>query len=246
MRPVGVPAELFDEDYLYFYAEVLDSKRSDADAGLVARLLSLQPGMRVLDVPCGEGRIGGRLAQLGCEVVGIDASERFLSLARERYPAVSFEPGDMRELSYDGEFDAVVNWFTSFGYFDRAGNDELLAHFARALRPGGRLVLELANPARLIRILELTGGSTASLTERDGDLMVDRISYDAAAHRSHTDRFIIRRGQIRRLEFSLEQVPAAALEQRLRDAGFSQVELLGQRGTPFEPEGPRLIAVAER
>lgn len=246
MRLVGVPAEIFDEDYLYFYAEVLGAKRSDADAGLVARLLSLQPGMRVLDVPCGEGRIGGRLAQLGCEVVGIDASERFLGLARERYPAVRFEPKDMRELSYDGEFDAVVNWFTSFGYFDRADNDEVLACFARALRPGGRLVLELANPARLIRILELTGGSTASLTERDGDLMVDRVSYDPAAHRSHTDRFIVRRGQVRRLEFSLEQVPAPDLEQRLRNAGFNQVQMFGRNGAPFEQEGPRLIAVAER
>ena len=246
MSAVGVPAELFDEDYLYFYAEVLGEERSDAEASLVVRLLSLQPGMRVLDVPCGEGRIGGRLAELGCEVVGIDACEPFLSLARERFPAVSFEQRDMRDLSHDGEFDAVVNWFTSFGYFDRAGNDQLLASFARALRPGGKLVLELANPARLMQILELTGGSTASLAERDGDLMVDRISYDPAARRSHTDRFIVRHGQVRRLEFSLELVPARELAQRLRDAGFSRVQLFGRNGTPFEPEGPRLLAVAER
>lgn len=61
-----VPPELFDDDYLYFYVDVLGDERSDAAAEVVARLLSLAPGMRVLDVPCGEGRIAGRLAQRGC------------------------------------------------------------------------------------------------------------------------------------------------------------------------------------
>jgi AcrR family transcriptional regulator len=88
-----VRREIFDEDYLYFYADVLGSERSDADAELIARLLSLQPGTRVLDAPCGEGRIAGRLARLGCDVVGIDSSERFPALARERSPGPSYELG---------------------------------------------------------------------------------------------------------------------------------------------------------
>jgi cyclopropane fatty-acyl-phospholipid synthase-like methyltransferase len=71
---MSVPPEIFDDDYLYFYAEVLSPERSDADADLVARLLSLRPGIRVLDVPCGEGRIAGRLARQGCDVIGIDTN----------------------------------------------------------------------------------------------------------------------------------------------------------------------------
>ncbi len=246
MGVVSVPPELFDEDYLFFYADVLGDERSDADAQLVARLLSLRPGTRVLDVPCGEGRIAGRLAGLGCEVLGVDSSEPFLALARARYPRVAFKHGDIREISYEREFDAVVNWFTSFGYFDRATNDAVLAGLARALRPGGRLLLELHNPTRLARVSELTGQSIAALAERDGDLMVDRIRYDAAERRSHTERFIVRHGRVRRLEFSLEQVPAPQLEQRLRGAGFREVQLFGRDGAPFDPDGPRLIAVAER
>jgi cyclopropane fatty-acyl-phospholipid synthase-like methyltransferase len=69
---VSVPPEIFDQDYLYFYAEVLSDARSDADADLVARLLELEPGIRVLDVPCGTGRTGGRLAKRGCSVPGVD------------------------------------------------------------------------------------------------------------------------------------------------------------------------------
>jgi len=241
-----VPPELFDDDYLYFYADVLDDERSDADAEVVARLLSLRPGMRVLDVPCGEGRIAGRLAQRGCEVVGLDSSRPFLALARDRYPEVTFEHGDMRALPYDGEFDAVVNWFTSFGYFDAATNDAVLAGFARALRPGGRLAIELLNPARLVALLALTGGTTAMVVERDGDLMVDRATYDPVDRRSHTERFVVRDGRVRKIEFSLEQVPAPQLVRRLQDAGFGDVQLFGRDGATFEPEGPRLIAVGRR
>ena len=157
MQLMPVPPELFDDDYLYFYADQI-SAGSDTDAELVWRLLELEPGLRVLDVPCGEGRISGRLAGMGCEVVGVDYTEAWVELARKQYPGATFEVADMRSLAYDQEFDAVVNWFTSFGYFDPQTNDDVLARFARALRPGGRLLIELHNPWRLQRLLAQTGG----------------------------------------------------------------------------------------
>jgi SAM-dependent methyltransferase len=243
---MGVPRELFDDDYLYFYEPLLSDERSDAEAEVITRLLELRAGMRVLDVPCGDGRIAGRLARGGCEVVGIDYTPRFIELARERHPRATFLLGDMRELDYDAEFDAVVNWFTSFGYFDSDTNDAVLVAFARALRPGGRLIVELHNPAHLARILALTGGRSASIAERDGDLMADRFSIDAETGRSRTERFVVRDGHVRRLEFTLEQVPAEQLTERLRSAGFDDVQLFGARGSAFEPDGPRLIAIARR
>jgi SAM-dependent methyltransferase len=150
----------------------------------------------------------------------------------------------MRSLLLTSAFDAVINWFTSFGYFDRETNDNVLAGFARALRPGGRLLLEMHNPARLERLLELTGGSTAYVVDRNGDLMVDRVTLEPSASRSRTERYIVRGGRVRKLEFWLEQVPAPELVERLRGAGFAEVQLLGQDGAPFEPQGRRLIALA--
>jgi SAM-dependent methyltransferase len=132
---MGVPREVFDEDYLYFYWEVLSDQRADSDAEVITRLLGLRPGMRVLDMPCGEGRIAGRLSALGCEVVGIDNNERLLQLARARYPSAEFHEGDMRNLDCASEFEAVINWFTSFGYFNPATNDRLLTSLARAYAP---------------------------------------------------------------------------------------------------------------
>jgi SAM-dependent methyltransferase len=169
-----------------------------------------------------------------------------LAIARERYPEVVFEHGDMRRLRYQAQFDAVVNWFTSFGYFDPATNDNVLAAFARALKPGGKLLPELHNPGHLARLLELAGGSIASLAEREGDLMVDRTTYGTADGYSHTERSIVRDGELRKCEFSLEQIPADQLVCRLEKAGFVGVRLFGRGGGPFEEHGPRLIALAER
>jgi SAM-dependent methyltransferase/GNAT superfamily N-acetyltransferase len=241
-----VPPELFDDDYLYFYPGLFEAERCDAEAELIARLLSLDQGKRVLDVPCGEGRIAGRLARMGCEVVGVDYTEAWIELARRQYPQATFELGDIRALRYEDEFDAIVNWFTSFGYFDPQTNDGVLASLARALRPGGRLLLEVHNPWRLQRLIAAGGGSSAYVVDRDGDMMADRVTYDGETSTSHTERFIMRDGRLRRLEFTLEQVPAPALANRLRRAGFASVELFGEGGSAFQPDSRRLIALAHK
>lgn len=243
---MSVPHELFDEDYLYFYAATLTGEHCDREAASIIRLLELAPGTRVLDVPCGEGRIAGRLARHGCDVVGIDLNEHFLGLARERHPQAVFEHGDMRALADRGEFDAVVNWFTSFGYFDAATNDAILAGFARALRPDGMLLLDLQNPDRIARLAAPAHGTFAAVTERDGDLMVDRVRYDPDEGYSHTERFIVRAGNVRKIEFSLEQIRAPLLTRRLRRAGFGEVRLVGRDGEPFGPDSARMIALARR
>jgi diamine N-acetyltransferase len=152
----------------------------------------------------------------------------------------------MRALRFDGEFDAVLNWFTSFGYFEPPENDQALAGFARALRPGGWLLLEMHNPWRLVRSLQIAGGSTGYVLDRDGAIMADRITYDEATRRSRTERFMVRDGRLRRLEFTLEQVPAPRLIRRLHRAGFGEVRLFGHDGERFEADGRRLIALAQK
>jgi len=64
---------LFDDDYLYFFGEVLD-ERGDTETDLIWNLLGLEPGMEVLDLACGHGRISNRLAALGCRVTGCSPS----------------------------------------------------------------------------------------------------------------------------------------------------------------------------
>lgn len=99
----------------------------------------------MLDVPCGQGRHAHLLAEAGFDVDGLDYSEHLLKLARERGTGrtLRYVQGDMRRLSsrWTGRFDAVLNLFTSFGFFmDPADDRRVVAEIARVLRPGGLFV----------------------------------------------------------------------------------------------------------
>jgi cyclopropane fatty-acyl-phospholipid synthase-like methyltransferase len=70
----GVGPEIFGEDYLHFYAPLLTDERTDREVELILRLLALPVGARLLDCPCGHGRIANRLAARGLEVTGASRS----------------------------------------------------------------------------------------------------------------------------------------------------------------------------
>ncbi|MBL0172478.1 MAG: methyltransferase domain-containing protein [Gemmatimonadaceae bacterium] len=108
-------------------------------------LLELPSGARVLDCPCGQGRHAHLLAEAGFQVDGLDYSKTLLKAARARGTsrALRYTQGDMRTLpsKWTNRFDAVVNLFTSFGFFDSPGDDlRVLREFARVLKPGGVLI----------------------------------------------------------------------------------------------------------
>ena len=150
---------VFDDDYLYFYDQVLTEERSDREAELIWRLGGLKEGTRVLDLACGHGRLANRLAARGAAVTGLDVTERFLEVARadarDRGVSVDYVHGDVRALPWTEEFDVVVNWFTAFGYFDDDENRRVLEGVHRSLRPGGRFLLELNHGPTLIAGFQL-------------------------------------------------------------------------------------------
>jgi SAM-dependent methyltransferase len=237
--------EAFDEDYLYFYEEVLDPERTEAGVDLIWRLLELEPGMEVLDLASGHGRIANRLAERGCRVTGLDITPFFLDLARrdaaERGVEVEHVEGDMRSLPWSDRFDRIVCWFTSFGYFDDPGNRRVLAEACRALKPGGRLLIENNN-----RDFVLSHFDPERIAERDGDFMLDRSEFDEASGRIETERIVIRDGRVRRFRFFVRTFTFTELRDWLLQAGFGSVEAFGLEGEPFSLESRRMITVARR
>lgn len=244
-EPTLNPGEVFNEDYLYFYEPQL-SEASDAQVEVIWRVLELEPGMEVLDLASGHGRIANRLAERGTRVTGLDATSLFLEQARldaaARRVDVEYVEGDMRELPWEeGRFDRVISWFTSFGYFDDEGNRRVLREAYRVLRPGGALLIESNNLA------ELLGRWLPSVVvERDGDLSIDRSLFDPTTGRATTNRVLMRGGRTRRFSFSVRMFVAVELRDWLLDAGFVDVNFYDGEGRQLTAQGRRMITIARR
>ena len=127
----------------------------EEEAESLRRLLRVRKGQRLLDAPCGAGRVAHPLARRGVKVVGIDRRRAFVNRARRRFRRDGVDADlrcmDMRAIDFESEFDAVCNWFNSFGYFSDGENADLARRFARALRPGGRLLIDQLNRERILR-----------------------------------------------------------------------------------------------
>ena len=125
------------------------------EAAFIKEALRLRKGQAVLDAPCGAGRIAVHLAQAGCLMTGIDLRPSFIDRAcqrfrRERVPG-NFSVRDLRDLQFVGAFHGIYNWFSSFGYFSEGENLQVLEGYFRALRSGGRLLIDQLNRERILR-----------------------------------------------------------------------------------------------
>jgi len=133
------------------------TKGTHQEVDFLVDLLELVPGMKILDVGCGPGRHSIELARRGYEVHGIDISQSFIDVAiSHAVEGATFERLDARVMSFEHQFDVVVCLCQgAFGLMTSNGDDMVVVRkMARALRPGGHLVLSAFNAYFAVKYFE--------------------------------------------------------------------------------------------
>jgi SAM-dependent methyltransferase len=112
-------------------------------------MLLPKEGERILDVGCGTGQLTADIAKSGAEVVGLDLSAEMIATASSNFPQLRFEVADIAATNFESEFDAVFSNAALHWVRDQEG---AIIAMARALRPGGRLVLEMGGRGNIQQI----------------------------------------------------------------------------------------------
>jgi cyclopropane fatty-acyl-phospholipid synthase-like methyltransferase len=212
------------------------------EAALIQKILKLRKGQSVLDAPCGRGRIAVHLAKAGINVTGIDITPYNLNFAKKRFINEKlkgeFRLMDLRDMEFDEEFDAAFNWFGSFGYFSDEENLDVARRYARALKPGGRLILEQVNRERILRKF--------MRVKRDGDMTVTN-RWDKKTQRTEAEWTVTEGTQKIRWTSSIRMYTVSEFRELYRRLGMNMIAVYGSwDGKPYTRSGARMVTVGQK
>jgi SAM-dependent methyltransferase len=215
-----------------------------AEVDALVKLLGLEPPARILDMPCGYGRHSTELHRKGFLVTGVDRHRPFLADARAAAPAAEWIEADMREFKRPQAFDAVLNLYTSFGYFEDPEDDRRVARNAfESLRPGGALVIDTMSKEVLAGKYQERGWQELE----DGSKLLTRCIIEDGWRAVRNEWTLLKGDERRETWFWNRLYSGTELERLLLDTGFADVRLHGWfDGRPYGPGAPRLVAVARR
>lgn len=149
----------FNSPYYYILYEDRNEREAQICLENMFRAVPLIEGSTILDVPCGRGRHASFLAKNGYKVTGLDLSPESIAYAKENYkdlPNLEFFVHDMRVPFRESYYDYVLNFFTSFGYFEtEQANIDCLKGLANNLNENGKLIIDFFNTEKIVQTLPL-------------------------------------------------------------------------------------------
>lgn len=237
----------FRDPWRNVFLQEKTQRDTSEEVDFIQKVLELRSQAKILDVPCGEGRHSIELARRKFRVTGVDINKHFLRIARgktkhERLKIV-WQNRDMRDLPWDGEFDAAFSFWGSFGYFDDRGNGDFLNAVSRVLKPGARFLVDTHVSETLLpkmfpgRIWKQVGET----------LLLEEKSYDCASSRVNTEWTFIHYGKKTRRFSSIRLYTYKELCDLLESVGFESFRAYGfLNGDPFCVGSPRLYLVARK
>jgi SAM-dependent methyltransferase len=238
--------KFFDEHYLKVYKEL--EKETSREVEAIIRMMDLKPKAKILDLCCGYGRHSIELVQRGFKVTGYDLSDFFIEKAKKDAVdlglEIEFVKGDMRKLPFDKEFDAVVNIFTSFGFFDKEADDfKVTKGVSRALKKGGLFLLDLKNREYLIRNFQ-----RRRWRQQEDFIMLEDNFFDLFTSRWELTRTLIfENGRKKENSFSLRMYSFTEILSLLKKSGFILESVYGDFDfREYSLDSPRMILISRK
>lgn len=232
----------YNEDYVLLSDVMTPLDRMRKEVEYITQILGLTPGMKVLDLGCGYGRIAQELATAGMHVTGVDLVPAMIDKAKERAAAaglaIDYRLGDFSRLPSLGRFDAVIMWFFSFGYGDETAHLKSLRNACAALRKGGLLLFDQYNTH------VLAAENHPTMVDRGDTLFIHRPRPDLEAGRWGVDRIVVRDGSIVRSSFSCRCYTPPELRSMCQGSGFRLARFLSEETSSYLPESRKLVTVA--
>jgi SAM-dependent methyltransferase len=228
-----------------FSENIMQKTSSEIDN--ILKFLEINSGSKVLDLCCGPGRHSHELARRGYLVTGVDRNAQYIDeavkTAAEEKLEIEFIKSDMRYFKRAEAFDAIINYFTSFGYFDNPDEEwQVVDNIYNSLKPGGRLLMEMVGKEVVARTHQ-----ARSWGEKEGIFLlheqkpVDNWTY------MDNRRIVIKDGKKEEFNFTLRLYSAHELTVLLKTSGFTLIDIYGDiEGAPYDNMAKRLIAVAKK
>lgn len=221
--------KFFDDNWKRLGFDSISKEDTAKETEFLTKALGLQPGDKVLDLACGVGRHALELARRGFKhVSGLDFTQAYLKeailQARDGNLKVDFVQGDMKDLPFaDESFDAVYNFFTSFGYFeDERDNERVVREVSRVLKPDGRFLLDVVHRDWIVRNFQTRGWS-----EYAGEYLLEDRELDLGSSRNNCTWMYFTKDGMTKRELSLRMYSLHELRAMFERAGLELKEAWG-------------------
>ncbi len=235
----------FDEFYLKYFLLNQNREITEKQVRLIEKFV--KAGGKILDAGCGIGRHSILLGERGYHVIGIDSSPIYIEHAKKEAEIknlknVSFEISDVRKITYENKFDLIISMWSSFGYFDDETNFKILKNFHKALKPNGKIIIDIENRDYILKYFV-----KETFREKDGLFILERRKFHPLTSIVSTHRYVVGKSVRKDYIRNIRIYSATEMINLFKNANFKTVSIFGDySGEKFIENSKRIIIIGQK
>lgn len=227
------------------------SEQTELEVNFIQSALRLTPGAKILDLCCGYGRHASLIAQsTDYDVTGMDLSDDYLDIAKNQLsvPNLKFIKGDMRDIPFSNHFDAVINMFTSFGFFESdEENEKVIKQVNKSLKKQGLFLLDYENKFYFV-FNDVFKKEKYWEKLDDNNYILYENNYDALNERELFNVHFIEDGRVKKSSgYNIRLYSFPEISAMLKKNGFEVLDVWGDyHANMYSVRSKRLITLSKK